>query len=281
MLEFVVNLSEGRDPTVIRSIAAAAGDCLLDVHSDPDHHRSVLTLGGAAVEDAARAVTVAAVERLDLSHHAGAHPRFGVVDVAPFAPVPDRAHDPGGRELAAAIDARERFGRWAADTLALPCFRYGPERSLTELRRTAFVSVAPDFGPDRPHPTAGACAVGARPPLVAYNVWLDGGDLTLARRIASSIRSDAVRALAFDLAGQPQVSCNLIDLERTGPAEVYAAIESMSADAGVRLARCRTRGPRPRRRGRRDPGRPVGPARRQPRPHNRGAPGPGRALSPE
>ena len=119
MLECVVNISEGRDVPAIAAIARAAGPGLLDVHTDPDHHRSVLTLVG---EDAPRAVTREAVARLDLRRHQGAHPRIGVVDVVPFVAL-------AGSSAADALAARDRFAGWAAGELGLPCFRYGPERT--------------------------------------------------------------------------------------------------------------------------------------------------------
>jgi glutamate formiminotransferase len=210
VLECVVNISEGRDQSAVATIAAAAGPDLLDVHSDPDHNRSVLTLVG---EDAPRAVAVEAVARLDLRSHVGAHPRFGVVDVVPFVPLE-------GSDAADAVRARDDFARWAAVTLDLPCFLYGPDRDLPAVRRDAFGRAVPDTGPPEPHPTAGAVAVGARPPLVAYNLWVDE-TLDQAREIARSLRRPAVRALAFELASGVQVSCNLVDPDRFGPAALY------------------------------------------------------------
>jgi glutamate formiminotransferase len=211
VLECVVNISEGRDQAIIEGIAASAETALLDVHTDPDHHRSVLTLLGV---DAARAVTAAAVARLDLTAHAGAHPRIGVVDVVPFVPLDDAS-------LADAVAARDDFADWAGVTLGLPCFRYGPGRSLPEVRREAFTALAPDTGPSRPHPTAGACAVGARPVLVAYNVWLAEPDLDAARRLARELRGPAVRALGLAVGDRVQVSMNLVAPDEVGPAEVF------------------------------------------------------------
>ena len=178
MLECVVNISEGRDRTTVAAIADAAGADLLDVHTDPDHNRSVLTLVG---ERAARAVARTAVERLDLRSHTGVHPRLGVVDVVPFVPL-------GSTPLDEAITARDRFVRWIADDLGVPAFAYGPERSLPQVRRKAFVSLRPDAGPSAPHPTAGGVAVGARHVLVAWNVWLAEPDVALARRVAAAVR---------------------------------------------------------------------------------------------
>lgn len=219
MLECVINISEGRDRAVIEAIADAAGTGLLDVHSDPDHHRSVLTLAGAG---AARAVTAAAVARLDLTTHAGAHPRIGVVDVVPFVPLDDAPLDE-------ALAERDAFAAWAAATLDLPCFTYGPERTLPEVRRGAFGDLAPDAGPPHPHPTAGACAVGARPVLVAYNLWLAEPDLALARRLARALRGPAVRALGLAVGNAVQVSMNLVEPAEVGPAEVFDRVAAETA----------------------------------------------------
>ncbi|MDA8343766.1 MAG: hypothetical protein M0007_16310 [Actinomycetota bacterium] len=243
--ECVVNISEGRDRDLIDAVAAAAGPELLDVHADAHHHRAVITLGGplAAVEQAARSVAAEAVRRIDLRTHQGVHPRFGAVDVVPFVPLgPDRAAPalpaaPGGMD--AAVAARDRFARWAADDLAVPCFLYGPGRTLPEVRRGAFTTLVPDTGPSRPHPTAGAMAVGARPVLVAYNVWIDapGGAAALARTVAAAIRAPAIRALGLDLDGAAQVSCNLVDPARTGPDHVYDSIADLVARAGGTVVR--------------------------------------------
>ena len=139
MLECVVNLSEGRRPDVIAALAAAAGADLLDVHSDRHHHRSVLTLVGRGARSAGSLAL--AVEALDLGGHDGAHPRIGVVDVVPFVPYGD------GTTMADALAARDGFAAWAADELGVPCFLYGPERTLPEVRRHAFGALAPDHGP--------------------------------------------------------------------------------------------------------------------------------------
>ena len=214
MLECVVNVSEGRDLRVVAAIASAAGNDLLDVHSCADHHRSVLTLVG---EDAPRAVASAAVAALDLRTHDGAHPRIGVLDVVPFVPLDDSL-------MAAALDARDAFGEWIAATHEVPVFLYGPERSLPEVRRGAFTALAPDLGPRRPHPSAGAVAVGARAPLVAYNLWLADADLATARQVARELRSPAVRALGLQVGEHVQVSMNLVAPREVGPADVWDAV---------------------------------------------------------
>jgi len=231
VLECVVNISEGRRTEVVAEIAAACGDAVLDVHTDPDHNRSVLTLAGAPAEvaDAALALTRVALARIDLSTHAGVHPRLGAVDVVPFVPL-------GSDGIGVAAETARSFGRRAARAFGLPVFLYDAAdpagRSLPDLRRSAFTGRAPDFGPAEPHPTAGAMAVGARPVLVALNCELaPGADLAAARAIARTIRErdgglPGVRALGFALAstGRAQVSMNLTDLGATGVEAACAAV---------------------------------------------------------
>jgi glutamate formiminotransferase len=221
LLECVINISEGSDTDRVAQIAAGGGPCLLDVHSDSWHNRSVITLAGGPhrLTGAVRRVAELAVRLLDIRAHAGAHPRLGVLDVVPFVDLAD--------EGARAVEARNAFARYAGDELGLPCFVYGAERSLPEVRKLAFAGLLPDTGPLTPNPTAGACCVGERPLLVAYNLWLDpakGATVAGARALARSLRSADVRALGFDLGGTPQVSCNLIRPLEVGPAEVYDAV---------------------------------------------------------
>lgn len=211
----MINVSEGRDRSVARRIAAAGGVCLLDVHSDAHHNRSVISLAGQGVEGAARDVTTEALRWIDLRLHVGVHPRLGAVDVVPFVPL-------AGSSMDHALAARDRFAVWAGGELGIPCFLYGPHRSLPDVRRHAFTRLAPDTGPPVAHPTAGAICVGARPVLVAYNVWLAAGvDVATARRIAKEIRGAGVRALGLDVGGRAQVSMNLVDPLRVTPADVY------------------------------------------------------------
>lgn len=257
--ECVINVSEGRDPVVIGAIAEVGGPPLLDVHSDPEHHRSVLTLGGPleAVEEAARHIVEAAVARIDLHAHAGIHPRLGAVDVVPFVPLSDQVQRNSGSALSAppsltaVIEARNRLAQWAGTHLALPCFLYGPERSLPDVRRLAFRSLDPDFGPLRPHPTAGATAVGARSVLVAYNVWIgpqddgagrDGGDgqaqaLAVACSLADQLRGPAVRSLGFSVETGAQVSVNLLDPLAVSPADIYDLVAREVAPRGCSVLR--------------------------------------------
>lgn len=222
MLTCPVNVSEGRDASRIAQIVAAAGDCLLDVHSDEHHNRSVLTLGGDGLLLAVRAVTRQAVATIDIRTHSGVHPRMGSVDVVPFVE--------SGPQLTDALAARDEFAAWTGEVLSLPTFVYGPQRSLPEVRRDAFRTLAPDFGPESSHRTAGACCAGARPPLVAWNAWLGRGEMQAARRIVRELRAGVkgVRALAFEVDGFAQVSCNLIEPETTGPDRVYDFVNDQS-----------------------------------------------------
>ena len=262
LLECVINVSEGRDRHILDSLSEAAGGTLLDLHADADHGRSVLTLAAEipALEAAVRRVVATAVARIDISNHEGVHPRLGAVDVVPFVPLPRAEHrtgsasvgdsgadigssaDPG---LGPAVEARDRTARWAAEELGVPAFLYGPlpsrtppvERSLPDVRRGAFGAFDPDFGPPRPHPSAGALAVGARPVMVAYNLWLSGVGLEVARAVATLIRGGVVRSLAFDVGGSPQVSCNLLAPLTTGPDAVYDAVAARVGRAGGDVVR--------------------------------------------
>jgi len=230
------NLSEGRDPEVIDSLRTAAGDCLADVHRDADHNRSVLTLVGRsdAVLDAVLAVAAVAVASIDLTAHHGVHPRIGAIDVVPFTGL-------FATQLAEAVEAREAAIR-RLGLMGLSVFRFGPlpdgtTRSLPELRRGAFSSIAPDAGPRDAHPRAGAVAVGARGALVAWNAWIHGATLEATRSIAASVRSPAVRALGFEVQGATQVSCNLLEPARVTPKDVYGCIEA-ALPAEAHIVRC-------------------------------------------
>jgi glutamate formiminotransferase / 5-formyltetrahydrofolate cyclo-ligase len=218
VLECVVNISEGRDADVLAALDAAAGEALLDRHTDPDHHRSVFTLAGT---DAVRALAELAVARLDLANHHGAHPRIGIVDVVPFVALE-------GSSVTDALSARDTYCRWSAEQLRVPCFRYGPERSLPEIRRRAFVGLDPDAGPAVPHPTAGATAVGQRGLMVAYNLWLVDPDLGLAQRLARQLRSPEVRALGLRVGDAVQVSMNLVEPLAVGPSQVFDAVAAQA-----------------------------------------------------
>jgi glutamate formiminotransferase len=178
------------------------------------------------------------VDLLDLQKHSGVHPRFGVVDVVPFVVLPSQIargvtlsiEDWTSVDIVSAVGARDRFVEWAASALDVPCFAYGPRsdgaiRTLPDVRRHAFTDLQPDAGPLHPHLSAGAVAVGARRPLVAYNLWLTGADIALARHLAAAIRSPQVRALGLATGQGVQVSCNLVEPFEFGPAE---ALDTLS-----------------------------------------------------
>jgi glutamate formiminotransferase len=244
VLECVVNISEGRRPEVVAALARACGSALLDVHTDPDHNRSVLTLAdsGPDVLEAALALAREAIERIDLSEHSGVHPRLGAVDVVPFVPLAPST-------MEGAADAARGWGERAATELGVPVFLYGAAdsdgRSLPDVRRTAFKDRSPDFGPSDPHPTAGAMAVGARPVLVAVNCELAAGggglegDLAVARAVARQVRErdgglPGVRALGFALESKrrAQISMNLTDLPATGIEAACEAVRRAAAERG-------------------------------------------------
>jgi glutamate formiminotransferase len=235
LLECVINVSEGRDRNFLTALGRTAGTCLLDLHSDGDHHRSVLTLAGPGpmVEEASRSVARLVVTSLDLNRHDGAHPRLGTLDVVPWVRL--RGWPVTDGPLQSAVKARDRFATWAGRSLGLPCFLYGPERSLPAIRRRAWHTLVPDTGPDQPHPIAGAVAVGARPILIAYNLWLAEADLPLAREIASALRSPVVRTLALPLGDAVQVSCNLIAPWSFGPEAAYDGVASRAGVARAEL----------------------------------------------
>jgi len=249
LAECVINISEGRDPEVIAAVAAAGGVCLLDVHSDAEHHRSVLTLGGPLheVSSAARRVAAAAVGAIDLTEHRGIHPRLGAVDVVPFVQL-DQA-DTSVAPWEAIIAARDSFASWAGSELGIPCFLYGPERSLPDIRRHAFSTLSPDNGPTAPHATAGASAVGARRVLIAYNVWIAGRvaggpapeshiDVTeVARSLAARLRRPGLRTLGLAVDGGAQVSCNVVDHHQVTLSEVFDEVATGSAEFGCSVTR--------------------------------------------
>lgn len=261
LLACVPNVSEGRDEAAIDALAAAAasvpGAALLHVDPDPWHHRTVLTLAGrpeAAAEAVFRLVREA-VDRIDLTAHSGQHPRIGAADVVPFVPLEglDLGDLPAAGMDACVATARS-YGRRIADELDLPVFLYG-EAALREgreapapFRKGGFEALResiaedptrePDLGPRRVHPTAGAVAVGARPPLVAFNVYLATDDVEAARRIARRIRTSggglpALQALGFAVRGQAQVSMNLLDLDATPPLRALEAVREEAEREGV------------------------------------------------
>jgi len=254
LVECVPNFSEGRRPDVVDKIVAAIahvpGVTLMDRQSDATHNRSVVTFVGeaAAVEEAAFGGIAAAALLIDLTQHEGAHPRFGAADVVPFVPV--RADD-----MPACVESAHRLGARVGAELEIPVYFYEdaarrPERrNLADVRRGEFEGLRdeiahdparePDEGPKNAvHATAGAVAIGARPPLIAYNVNLATGDLDLARRIATEIRErdgglPCVKAMGLSFGDDVQVSMNLTDYRRTSVLTAFEAVRSRAEAAGV------------------------------------------------
>jgi glutamate formiminotransferase/glutamate formiminotransferase/formiminotetrahydrofolate cyclodeaminase len=250
VLESVPNFSEGRDEAAIDALrtALSAPARLLDVHVDPDHHRSVFTLVGESaelVESLLRGIACAR-ERIDLRRHEGAHPRIGAADVVPIVPI--RAGD-----MAAARETALELGRRIGEELALPVFLYGelaPGRGPAFFRRggpetlaarLAAGEVAPDFGPAELDPAAGGVIVGARRPLIAFNVNLRG-DVSTAREVAALVRETGggfpgVRALGLDLprAGVVQVSMNVEDFEAAALHEIVARVTAEAEARGAEV----------------------------------------------
>jgi glutamate formiminotransferase len=250
-LESVPNFSEGRDAATIEALQQALSTeaDLLDVHSDADHNRSVFTLVGDedALLDALVAGIASARERIDLRRHEGAHPRIGAADVVPIVPI-----RPEDRERAQA--AARALAIRVADEVGLPIFVYGdlaPGRGPAFFRRGGpdelqrrmdAGEVRPDYGPSRLDPAAGGVIVGARRPLIAFNVNLASGDVEVAREIAALVRErdggfPGVRALGLELprAGHVQVSMNVEDYEAAALDAIVARIESEAAARGVEV----------------------------------------------
>ena len=249
-----MNVSEGRDLARVGAVAQASGPALVDVHVDPDHNRAVFTLSSAdaaVVVGAARSLAGAVASTISVVAHQGVHPFMGALDVVPFVSLDDAGR---GDAVVAARD----FGAWWAEAHGVPVFLYDEAdpsgRDLPRTRREAFAARRPDFGAARPHPTLGATAVGARPPLVAINLWLATPDVAIARRIARSVRERdgglaGVRALGFAMrsTGQAQVSMNLVDLPRTGVEEACDAVRDLGRREQTDIARVEVVGLVPRR----------------------------------
>lgn len=252
LVECVPNFSEGRDQSTIDALRAAIvavpGVKLLDVQSDTAHHRSVFTFVAApeAAAEAAFAAMRVATARIDLTTHSGEHPRMGATDVVPFVPVT-------GVTMDDCVALARRLGERAAKELGIPVFLYAraAQRAdrvlLPDVRKGEFEGMKgrqlePDFGPDRVHPTAGATAIGARPFLVAYNVYLDTADVSIAKEIAKQIRTSsgglpAVQASGFEVDGHAQVSMNLLDIDITPPVAVFAQIKSLAQKRGADITK--------------------------------------------
>ncbi|MCS6843213.1 MAG: glutamate formimidoyltransferase [Caldilineales bacterium] len=256
LVECVPNFSEGRRPEVIEAIVAAIaavpGVRVLDVQSDADHNRSVVTFVGepeAALEGAFQGARRAA-ELIDMNQHRGAHPRMGATDVIPFVPL-------RGVTMADCVALARRLGRRLGEELGIPVYLYEeaatrPERqNLADVRRGEYEGIreligadpahAPDFGPAAMG-SAGATAVGARPFLIAFNVYLTTGDVEVAKKIAKTVRHSSgglrfVKALGLLVEGKAQVSMNLTDYRRTPIHVVVEMIRREAARYGVMVER--------------------------------------------
>lgn len=256
LVECVPNFSEGTRPDTLEALSAAisshGGVWLLDRTADADHQRSVYTLAGypGRVMTAMERAVETAIEHIDMRAQQGRHPRIGAVDVIPFVPLGETSMSQcveGAREFAAAIALR--FG--------LPVFLYAEaavradRRLLADIRRPGFEGLAeamrglayqPDFGPSRPHPTAGATVVGARPFLIAWNIQLSTTDVGVAKRLAGQVRErdgglPAVQALGIDLASQGcvQLSMNVLDHARTPLWRIWETVERLARAEGVSM----------------------------------------------
>ena len=250
LIECVPNFSEGLDHSVVRALTEAiesvAGAMVLREELDPDHNRSVITFAApplAAGEAAFRAIA-AAVKRIDLRSHAGAHPRIGAADVVPFVPL-------SGGTMELCVEIAQALGQRVWTSLGVPVYFYeqaarSHERvRLENVRRGGFEHprLAPDLGGPALHPSAGACCIGARKFLIAFNVNLKTTDLGVARSIARAVRESsgglkAVKAMGVRLAASDlvQVSMNLTDFERTPLDVVFDAVRDQAAQQGVEVA---------------------------------------------
>lgn len=256
LVECVPNFSEGRRREVIEAIVAQAkarNVKVLDIESDADHNRSVLTFVGEpeAVKDAALAVSAKAIELIDLNKHSGQHPRMGAVDVVPFIPISDVT-------MEECVQLAKSFANEYSARFNVPVFLYEeaatrPDRkNLADVRKGEFEGLReeieknpekkPDFGPNAIHPTAGATAVGARQILIAYNINLGTGNLDVAKRIAKQVRGKdgglpAVKALGFELKGRGivQVSMNMVDYKVSQLYEAFDLVKTLAQRYGVQV----------------------------------------------
>jgi glutamate formiminotransferase len=252
VLEAVPNVSEGKRPDVVAAIGAALSSRaeLLDVHSDPDHDRSVFTLVGEepALVDALLAGIAAAVERIDLREQGGVHPRVGAADVVPLVPLVLE-------DMPTAMRAARTLAGRVGSELGLPVFLYGEvgggrrpayfrRGGLDVLRsRVTDGELAPDEGPREIDPRSGAVLVGARHMLVAYNLDLATDDVAVARAVAAAVRHSSggmpglqAIGLALTDAGRVQVSMNVIDVDAAPLHEVVERVREEAAALGVEIA---------------------------------------------
>lgn len=252
LIECVPNFSEGRRPEVIDRIVAAMAEVpgllVLGVESDADHNRSVVTVAGPpqAMVDGVFAGIKTAQQLIDLDQHQGAHPRLGATDVVPFIPIRDAT-------MADCVTLAQQLGQRVGDELGIPVYLYEeaatrPERrNLADVRRGEYEALKqalgsdpardPDFGPRTLTP-AGATVIGARAPLIAYNVYLSTGDVEIAKKVAKAIRHSSgglrhVKALGLLVDGRAQVSINMTDFRSTPLHRAFELIRAEAARYGV------------------------------------------------
>lgn len=256
IVECIPNFSEGKDQSVVDQILKAIKDSgckILDASSDPSHNRSVVTFIGTleTVEQAAFAATKKASELIDMENHHGEHPRIGATDVIPFVPIQ-------GVTMEECVELAKRVGQRIGTELSIPVYLYAkaattPKRvRLPSIRKGEYEGLKqavktdpdrkPDFGPSELHPKAGATAVGARPPLIAYNVNLNTTDVKIARSIARRIRESSgglphvqAKGITMEDTGLAQVTMNLLDYKTTPIELVFNKIEEEAANKGVEI----------------------------------------------
>ncbi len=257
LIECVPNFSEGRRPEIVQEIAgvitAVPGIKMLDRSSDASHNRSVLTFVGepAAVKEAALRAARRAAELIDMERHRGEHPRIGATDVIPLIPISEVSMED-------CVSLARELGQEIGDKLGIPVYLYEEaalseeRKNLAAVRRGEYEGLKevigqpdrrPDFGPPRLHPTAGATAVGARPPLIAFNINLDCSDVKIARKIAGSIRGSSggypsIKALGvlIEETGTAQVTINVCDYRLVPLARIFETVKSEARRYGVAIS---------------------------------------------
>jgi glutamate formiminotransferase / 5-formyltetrahydrofolate cyclo-ligase len=257
LIECIPNISEGRRPEIVREIASAVDSAaptvrVLDVSSDAAHNRSVLTLAGDAPGLKAAILTLFArtIAAVDLTTHRGEHPRMGAVDVVPFVPIE-------GVTMADCVALAREVAGQVAERFKVPIYLYedaseNPARkNLEDIRRGEFEGLAakmatpgwaPDYGPTAPHPTAGASVIGARMPLIAYNINLATDRIEVAKKIAAAVRHSSgglrfakAMGVKLDDRGVVQVSMNLTNFEKTPIPRVFELVKREAARYGVNV----------------------------------------------
>lgn len=253
LFEAVPNFSEGRDPAkisrILEPVGGVPGVRVLDLHSDPEYNRSVLTMAGeeAPLVEAATALARSCAAEIDLSTQTGVHPRMGSLDVLPFVPLEGATLEDAAR---LAREAGERISSLGFAVYLYESAASTPQRrNLADVRRGGYEGLAariknpdwrPDYGPENLNPSLGAVAVGARPFLVAFNAYLDTGDIEVARTIARRVRErdgglPGLKALGLSVKGQAQVSMNLTDLGKTSLPGALEVVRAEAAELGTRV----------------------------------------------